>query len=93
MCCNAVAWVGTALAARLMGAVPAWGHDAFFDYCDRWMRLDDPYAADRAPHKRPAQETKTFDPFVDAMWRTYRERSPDQPRAGNLDRESTSNGG
>lgn len=83
VCCNAVAWVGTALAARLMGAVPAWGHDAFFDYCDRWMRLDDPYAADRAPHKRPAQETKTFDPFVDAMWRTYRERSPDQPRAGN----------
>ena len=83
LCCNAVAWVGTALSARLMGALPAWNHDAFFDYCDRWMRPDDPYAADRAPHRRPPQEGKTFDPFVDAMWRAYRARAPEQPRAGN----------
>lgn len=83
LCCNAVAWVGEALAARLMGAVAAWDHDAFFDYCDRWMRLDDPYAANRAPHSRPGEETKTMDPFVDAMWRTYRDVAPEQPLAGN----------
>jgi hypothetical protein len=38
-------WVGTALAARLMGAQAAWGHDAFFDYVDRWMLFGE-YAND-----------------------------------------------
>lgn len=83
ICCNAVAWVGTALSARLMKAIPAWNHDAFFDYCDRWMLLEDPLAANRGPFKRPSGETKTFDPFVDAMWRAYRATAPDQPMAGN----------
>lgn len=83
LCCNAKAWVGTALAARLMEAIPLWNHDAFFDYCDRWMLLDEPYAANRAPNPRPEDETKTFDPFVDAMWRTYRDTAPAQPMAGN----------
>jgi hypothetical protein len=36
-CCNAVAWVGQALAARHLGLVEHWRHDAFFDYVDRWM--------------------------------------------------------
>jgi len=82
VCCNAVAWVGTALAARLMKAIPVWEHDAFFDYVDRWMRLDDPYAEARGSHRRPSGETKTFDPFVDAMWWAYRETAPDQPYSG-----------
>jgi len=30
-------WVGEALALRLLRAEKAWGHDAFFDYVDRWM--------------------------------------------------------
>ncbi|HUS46772.1 MAG TPA: hypothetical protein VM098_01535 [Phycisphaerae bacterium] len=31
------AWVGEALAMRLMKGEKYWGHDAFFDYVDRWM--------------------------------------------------------
>ncbi len=35
---NGPTWVGQALAARLTGMTGAWGHDAFFDYVDRWWR-------------------------------------------------------
>ncbi|GMU81555.1 MAG: hypothetical protein AMXMBFR47_14260 [Planctomycetota bacterium] len=31
-------WIGTALAARLLGGVDAWDHLPFFGYCDRWMQ-------------------------------------------------------
>ena len=82
VCCNAMAWIGTALSSRLMRAIGTWQHDAFFDYCDRWMRTDDPYAEQRGGHPRPKQETTTYDPFVDAMWRAYRESAPEQPLAG-----------
>ena len=37
ICCTSRAWVGQALAARLLGAVDMWNHDPFFDYVDRWM--------------------------------------------------------
>lgn len=80
---NAVAWTGTALAARLMGAIRVWNHDAYFDYIDRWMAQEDEYAANRGAHARPKQEGKTFDPFVDAMWHTYRASAPGQEMAGN----------
>jgi len=76
------AYAGTALAARLMNAVKIWGHDAFFDYCDRWMDEDDPYAAARGANKRPEFETKTWDPFVTAMWHAYRKRVPEQEISG-----------
>ncbi|MEK7412264.1 MAG: hypothetical protein AAB263_02970 [Planctomycetota bacterium] len=35
------AWVGQALAMRLMHAEKVWNHDAFFAYVDRWMTEDD----------------------------------------------------
>lgn len=82
-CCNAVAWVGTALAARYMNAVKLWGHDAYFDYVDRWMRLDDPFEDARGKHGRPKMETTTFDPFVTAMWRKHRADAPEQEMSGN----------
>ena len=82
-CCNAVAWVGTALAARYLKAIQLWGHDAYFDYIDRWMRPDDPYAEARGKHPRPKAETTTFDPFVTAMWQSHRTSAPEQPMAGN----------
>jgi len=82
-CCNAVAWAGTALAARYMKAIKLWGHDAFFDYMDRWMREDDPYAAARGVHPRPRAETTTFDPFVTEMWKAYRTSAPEQEISGN----------
>ena len=40
-CCTSVGWVAQALALRLMHAEKAWGHDAFFDYVDRWMYEND----------------------------------------------------
>jgi hypothetical protein len=82
-CCNAIAWVGTALAARYMKAVKLWGHDAYFDYVDRWMREDDPYAEARGTHRRPSSETTTKDPFVTEMWKTYRKSAPEQEMSGN----------
>jgi hypothetical protein len=82
LCCNGSAWIGTALAAREMKAIKVWEHDAYFDYCDRWMRPDDPYAAARGTHARPTQETKTLDPFVDAMWHAYRTSAPQQEMSG-----------
>jgi hypothetical protein len=39
--CTSGGWVAQALALRLMKAEKAWGHDAFFDYVDRWMFEDD----------------------------------------------------
>ncbi len=82
-CCTGSAWVGTALLARYMNAVKRWKHDAFFDYVDRWMRKDDPYASARGQRGRPKAETTTFDPFVTAMWNAHRKSAPDQPRAGD----------
>lgn len=80
-CCNAQAWIGSVLAARLMKAQRAWGHDALFDYCERWMRQDDPYAAARGAHKRPEEEGATYDPLVSNMYFAYWNKAPEQPRA------------
>lgn len=82
ICCTAVSWVGTALAARYMKAIKLWGHDAYFDYVDRWMREDDPYKEARGNHKRPSGETKTFDPFVTAIWKAHRNNAPEQEMSG-----------
>ena len=83
ICCNAVSWVGTALTARYMKAIKLWNHDAHFDYVDRWMCEDDPYAKARGNHPRPKMETTTFDPFVTAMWKAHRHQAPEQDMAGN----------
>ena len=40
-CCTSVAWVGEALAAKLIGAEATWNHPAFFAYVNRWMNDDD----------------------------------------------------
>ncbi len=61
-----------------MRGIRAWNHDAYFDFCDRWMRPDDPYAARRGRHKRPRQEGKAMDSWVTAMWRAYRKGAPRQ---------------
>ena len=34
-------------------------------------------------NKRPAQETKTYEPFVDTLWAAYRTFVPEQESAGN----------
>ena len=80
-CCTSSAWIGTALAARYFKAINLWGHDAFFDYVDRWMREDDPYKEARGTYPRPRGEGSAFDPFVTAMWKEYRNRAPEQEKS------------
>ncbi|NLF30348.1 MAG: hypothetical protein GX591_05605 [Planctomycetes bacterium] len=79
--CNAQAWIGSVLAARLMGAQRAWGHDALFDYCQRWMMQDDPFAAARGDHPRPEEEGATYDPLVSNMYFAYWDQAPRQDGA------------
>lgn len=81
-CCTSSAWVGTALAARYLKAIKIWGHDAYFDYVDRWMQEEDPYKTARGDYSRPKSESTTFDPFVTAMWKSYRSNAPDQDYSG-----------
>jgi hypothetical protein len=77
-CCTSAAWIAEALALRLMKAEQAWGHDAFFDYCDRWMHEDETAALKilktDADMDEPdwAQEGKTWEAFVNEMWANHR---------------------
>lgn len=77
-CCTSAAWVAQALALRLMKAEEAWNHDAFFDYCDRWMFEDESQALvtlkQDASMDQPdwAREGKTWEAFVNDMWAAHR---------------------
>lgn len=87
-CCTSVAWVGQALALRLLRAEPVWNHPAFFDYADRWMMEDDSQAVEeifrqtgwdfrrdwaRQGQTRFLLEGGTANPdFIDDMWKAYR---------------------
>jgi len=78
-CCTAQAWVCEALALRLMGAESIWRHNAFFDYCDRWMTEDDTEhlkvmkeATGKDFDKPWLRQRQTWDKFVDQMWARYR---------------------
>jgi hypothetical protein len=75
------AWIGQALAMRLMHAEEIWSHDAFFDYCDRWMIEDDTpfrheiakYFPGHAPDEAKwCQQRGTWDRWVDGMYAKYR---------------------
>ncbi len=78
-CCTSRAWIGTAIAARLMKLEKYWGHDAFFDYVDRWMTEDE---AEALKIMAEVDGGRKFDswahqgqveiPFHEAMWKTYR---------------------
>jgi hypothetical protein len=78
-CCTSVGWVAQALAMRLMHAEQAWGHDACFDYVDRWMYEDDSTfvktikeATGRDHDKEWARQGQAWDAFVNEMWAKYR---------------------
>ena len=78
-CCTSVGWVAQALAMRLMQAEQAWGHDAFFDYVDRWMYEDDAAfvktikETTRRDHdKEWARQGQAWDAFVNEMWAKHR---------------------
>ncbi|MHC4406322.1 MAG: hypothetical protein ACYTG0_42360 [Planctomycetota bacterium] len=87
-CCTSVAWVGQALAARILHAEEAWGHDAFFDYVDRWMEEDDTEAIrtikKATGHDYSAswnRQRQAWDPFVNQMWAEYRHNLPPAQQA------------
>lgn len=71
-CCTALAWNGAALAARIMGVEEQWNHDAFFDYMDWYMDVD------QLDHKQNGTGVATSGPrartqFLADMWDTYRQ--------------------
>jgi hypothetical protein len=78
-CCTSVGWVAQALALRLMHAEQAWGHDAFFDYVDRWMYENDAAfvkiikeTTGREYDKDWARQGQAWDAFVNEMWAKHR---------------------
>lgn len=79
---NGPTWVGSALAARLLGLKAAWNHDAFFDYVDRWVAEADDGLVDKK-----TLEPRGYKPigsaFIEAMWKTYRDKA-DEIGAGVL---------
>jgi hypothetical protein len=82
-CCTSIAWVGQALAGRILHAEKAWDHDAFFDYVDRWMTENDAEHVARIKEARGqdysaswSRQRQTWDPFVNAMWAKYRGNLP-----------------
>jgi hypothetical protein len=88
-CCTSVAWIGQALAARLVGVESNWAHAAFFAYADRWMNDDDSAAIAeiRAQTGRDysaswQRQRQTWDPFVNAMWQAYSHLPPSSSLPG-----------
>ena len=87
-CCSSNCFVGQALALRLLKLEKPWGHDAFFDYVDRWMTEEEkPFRADvnkwykahfnremtsEEPGKEWAHEGYTNEPWVKDMWAKHR---------------------
>ena len=83
--CTSSAWIGEALALHLMRAEKFWNHDAFFDYCDRWMYEDETKllktlneVSGKDFTENFCREGQTFDRFVTQMWGSYR-KSPGLP--------------
>lgn len=78
-CCTSLCWIGQALAALLLNAKAYWNHNAFFDYCDRWMTEDDS-AHVRIIKQENGQDysaswerqKQCWDRFVEQMWAKYR---------------------
>jgi len=78
-CCTSAAWVAQALVLHLMKAEKVWAHDAFFDYCDRWMFENDgefvktiKEASGDDHDKSWSRQEQTWEPFVNEMWAKYR---------------------
>mgnify|MGYP005833998549 CR=1 FL=1 len=74
---NGPTWPGQALAARLLGAKGHWGHDAFFDYVDRWVAEAADGTVDRETLKPAGYEPfhGGGNGFIAAMWRAYRAKA------------------
>ncbi|HYL46872.1 MAG TPA: Ig-like domain-containing protein [Candidatus Limnocylindrales bacterium] len=87
-CCTSVAWVGEALAIRILKAQNVWNYQPFFDYVDRWMKEDDTAAVaaikaqtgfDYSANWERQGQTRFWlqgefpqYTFIDDMWTAYR---------------------
>ena len=85
-CCTSVAWVGEALAIRMLHAEKTWSHDAFLDYVDRWMTEDDTehiraiHEANKGDYSASyLRQGQAWDRFVGEMWAKYRHHLPPAP--------------
>jgi len=84
--CTSLAWVGEALALRVLHAEKAWDHDAFCVYVDRWMTEEDGQHVEEIKKAKGwdysqdwARQRQCWDPFVEDMWARYRDRLPPPP--------------
>ena len=78
-CCTSVAWVAQALTIRLLRAEPAWNHDAFLDYVDRWMGEDDAEflkrikeATGQDHNHQWSRQGQSWEAFANEMWARHR---------------------
>jgi hypothetical protein len=76
-------WIAQALAIRLMRAEKAWAHDAFLDYCDRWMHEPDTDfpktikdATGREYNKDWCTQGQAWDTWVNELWAKHRPTVP-----------------
>ncbi|MEX0745954.1 MAG: hypothetical protein WD118_10180, partial [Phycisphaeraceae bacterium] len=88
---TSAAWVGQALAVRMMRAEPVWDHEGYFAYIDRWMTQDDTAWAEGLKEEGFADFTeRRFGQFnrngfmhgpdwIREMWETYRNDLPPAP--------------
>jgi hypothetical protein len=77
-CCTSIAWVGEAVAARLLNMEGIWDHPSFFDYVERWMTENDSLHviiirdAGMGDYSAAwARQRQAWDQFVEEMWHTY----------------------
>jgi len=73
-------WNSFALAALYMKAKATWNHDAFFDFCDWYMKPGQLRYAPKGPKDGQTEPTRLYhtDQFVAEMWDTYRAGAPAQ---------------
>jgi hypothetical protein len=68
LCCTAVSWQATALAARALGLMDEWNHPEFFDYVDRYMTNASP-----GTQYPETIDWRAWNPFSARMWDEYRD--------------------
>jgi hypothetical protein len=76
---GSIRFIGMGLSGIIMGLKSTWNHDAFFDYCDRWMTEDDSdaYTAYFARYginqwTTPFRQGTSSSLFTNSMWANYR---------------------
>jgi len=91
---NSPAWVGIALAIRIMAAEKEYGHPAFCAYVDRWMTIDDaPLRKTVKAHMHSDDKTdldsmkagRAWDPLALSMWKTYRNNLSGEAKSSPAD--------